>query len=269
MTTEFLAGIRERVLGSVRPLDGAALLDVGTGDGLIALAALDEVGPAGSVTFSDVSAALLARCRAQVSERALLDRARFVRCAAENLDGIADASVDVITTRSVLIYVADKPAAFGAFARALAPRGRLSLFEPINRLMYPEPPGRFLGYDVRAVDDLAAKVATQFAADPDAHQAMMGFDDRDLVSFALNAGFAHVRVETVISVAPGSVISPVSFDALLGAAPNPNAPTVREAIEAALGHADRSRFIDELHRAYQAGDCVRRWAGAYLTARLT
>ena len=102
----------------------------------------------------------------------------------------------------------------------------MSLFEPINRLMYPEPPGRFLGYDVRAVDDLAAKVATQFAADPDAHQAMMGFDDRDLVSFALNAGFAHVRVETVISVAPGSVMSPVSFDALLGAAPNPNAPTV-------------------------------------------
>jgi arsenite methyltransferase len=268
VTADFLAGIRERVLGSLRPLDGATVLDVGTGDGLIGLAALGEVGPAGSVIFSDVSAALLERCRAQVAERGLLDRARFVQCGAEDLHGIADVSVDAITTRSVLIYVADKPAAFAGFARALAPHGRLSLFEPINRLTYPEPPGRFLGYDVRAVDDLATKIAAQFAGDPDAHEAMMGFDDRDLLSFALDAGFSHVQVETVLSVTPGSVMSPVSFDALLGAAPNPNAPTVREAIEAALGHAEQSRFIDELHRAYLAGDCVRRWAGAYLTATL-
>jgi ubiquinone/menaquinone biosynthesis C-methylase UbiE len=268
VTAEFLAGIRERVLGSLRPLDGATILDVGTGDGLIGLAALGEVGPGGSVIFSDVSAALLERCRAQVSQRDLLDSARFVQCGAEELHGIADASVDVITTRSVLIYVADKPAAFAAFARVLAPHGRLSLFEPINRLMYPEPPGRFLGYDVHAVDDLAAKVTAQFAGDPEAREAMVGFDDRDLVSFAVDAGFASVRVERVISVTPASAMSPVSFDALLGAAPNPNAPTVREAIEAALGHAEQARFIDELHRAYRAGDGVRRWAGAYLTATL-
>ena len=53
-----------------------------------------------------------------------------------------------MTTRSVLIYVADKAAAFAAMYRVLRPGGRISLFEPINRLMFPEPPDRFWGYDV-------------------------------------------------------------------------------------------------------------------------
>ena len=61
---------------------------------------------------------------------------------AEDLTGIADASVDVLTTRSVLIYVAEKQHALAAFARVLRPHGRISLFEPINRLMFPEPADR-------------------------------------------------------------------------------------------------------------------------------
>jgi arsenite methyltransferase len=38
-----------------------------------------------------------------------------------------------LTTRSVLIYVADKAGAFREFHRVLRPGGRISLFEPINR----------------------------------------------------------------------------------------------------------------------------------------
>ena len=52
---EYLAPIRDRVLAGAAPLEGADVLDVGAGDGLIALAALDRVGPGGTVTFSDVS----------------------------------------------------------------------------------------------------------------------------------------------------------------------------------------------------------------------
>ena len=48
---------------------------------------------------------------------------------------MADGSVDVVTTRSVLIYVKDKAAALREFYRVLKPGGRVSLFEPINVLM--------------------------------------------------------------------------------------------------------------------------------------
>jgi arsenite methyltransferase len=119
-------------------LDGASLgasdtvLDVGTGDGLIAFGALDRLGPDGRVIFSHVSADVLEYCRAAVADAGDLRRSNFVRASADELTGIADASVDVVTTRSVLIYVANKAAAFTEFRRVLRPGGRVSIFEPIN-----------------------------------------------------------------------------------------------------------------------------------------
>lgn len=266
---EHLAGIRDRVLGHAGPLTGATVLDVGAGDGLIGLAALELVGPAGTVIFSDVSEALLDHCETQVRSRGLLDRARFVCTRAEDLAEVPDASVDVITTRSVLIYVADKPRAFAAFARVLRPGGRLSLFEPINRLMSPEPDHLFWGYEISPVADLATKVKTQFAGEAGDRLAMMGFDDRDLVKLALGAGFQRVHVECHIDVEPGSSMTPVSFDALLDSAPNPNAPTTREAITAALTEPEQDRFLSELRVAFEERRATRRMAGAYVAAQLT
>ena len=67
-----LDAIRDQVLdrASLRP--GDTLLDVGTGDGLIAVGALDRLGPSGRVIFSDISADLLELlpgrgCRTQAS----------------------------------------------------------------------------------------------------------------------------------------------------------------------------------------------------------
>jgi arsenite methyltransferase len=263
-----LGPVRDRVLGRAEPLDGAVLLDVGTGDGLIGLEALDRVGAHGRVIFSDVSAALLERCREAVAARGLSDRARFVRTRAEDLAGIPDASVDVITTRSVLIYVADKARAFAAFHRALRAGGRLSQFEPINRLMFPEPADRFWGYDVGAVADLADRVKAAFDARQDpAAAAMLDFDDRDLVRLAEVAGFDRVHLECHLDVDPDSPLRAVGLAALLDSAPNPLAPTLRECAGAALPEPERERFYAHLGRAIAGGDHVRRSAVAYLAAR--
>jgi ubiquinone/menaquinone biosynthesis C-methylase UbiE len=60
---------------------------------------------------------------------------------ADSLADIADASVDVVTTRSVLIYVKDKAAALREFYRVVRPGGRISIHEPINVLMHdPDRP---------------------------------------------------------------------------------------------------------------------------------
>src|SRR5918998_1655567 len=200
---EHLAPIRDRVLANAGPLEGVTLLDVGTGDGLIGVAALDRVGPSGAVIFSDVSSALLERCEEAVRARGSRERARFVVAHAEKLDGIADGSVDVITTRSVLIYVAEKADAFAEFHRTLRPGGRISLFEPINRQTFPEPPGRFWGYDVAAVADLADKVRATFEVlhDP-ASATMTDFDAGDLVRLAEEAGFTRVHCDCHIDVEP-------------------------------------------------------------------
>jgi arsenite methyltransferase len=193
------------VLGHAGPLHGATMLDVGTGDGLIGLEALERVGPRDSVIFSDISAALLEQSRHAVASRGLLDHEQFASTRAEDLAEIPDASVDVITTRSVLVYVADKAQAFAALHRVLRGGGRISR-EPINRLMFPEPPDRFWGHEITPVVDLAEKVKATFEdLQGPATAPMMNFDDRDLVHLAEAAGFERIHLERHIDVEPGSL----------------------------------------------------------------
>ena len=267
VTLEHLAPIRDRILDDAGPLEGATVLDVGSGDGLVGLEALERVGANGTVIFSDISDALLEQCRGAVAERGLSGRARFLRASAEDLAAIADGSVDVATTRSVLIYVTDKARAFAALERVLRPGGRISLFEPINRLMFPEPPDRFWGYDVGPVAELAAKVTATFAGIEDpATAAMTDFDDRDLVRLAESAGFARIHLECHIDIQPGSLMRDIDLDALLDRAPNPLAPSIRESIEAALTVPEQERFLDHLARVLAEDEPVRRSALAYLLA---
>jgi arsenite methyltransferase len=129
---ELLLPLRKRVLDNARIVPGEIVLDVGAGDGLIAFGALDRVGVEGRVIVSDVSDDLLSHTRSLATELGVEGRMSFVRAAAEDLSAIADASVDVVTTRSVLIYVDDKAAAFRAFHRVLKAGGRGWIMEPIN-----------------------------------------------------------------------------------------------------------------------------------------
>ena len=103
LLTELLYPVRDTVLDKAGLQPGDTVLDVGTGDGLIAFGAVDRLGPSGQVVFCDISGDLLDHCRAAAAAEGLLDRCRFVLASADSLDGIADASVDVVTTRSVLI----------------------------------------------------------------------------------------------------------------------------------------------------------------------
>jgi ubiquinone/menaquinone biosynthesis C-methylase UbiE len=267
ITLEHLAGVRDRVLEQAEPLDGATLLDVGTGDGLIGLEALERVGPNGRVIFSDISEALLQSTRDAVGARQALDRAQFVATPAETLAEIADASVDVATTRSVLIYVADKPQAFSALHRVLRPAGRISLFEPINRLMFPEPDDRLWGYDVSPVLDLAARVKARYSEirDP-AAEAMMDFDDRDLVRFARAAGFERIHLELHIDIEPGAHMRAIDIETLLDISPNPLAPTLREVLDTTLSASERERLLAHVECEVAEGTPVRRTAVAFLAA---
>ncbi|MGB6453797.1 MAG: methyltransferase domain-containing protein [Streptosporangiaceae bacterium] len=261
-----LLPVREDVLDRAALRPGDTLLDVGTGDGLIAFGALDRLGPAGRVIFSDVSADLLDHCRAVAATAGQLDRCAFVRAAADRLAGIEDASVDVVTTRSVLIYVADKAAAFTEFGRVLRPGGRISLFEPINVLMNDCGPALFFGYDVGPVAELAAKVDARFAdIQPADTDPMLNFDDRDLVRLAEQAGFEEVNLDLRVTVT--SWRSPAPWDRFLRSSPNPKVPPVGDVLAQALSPAELAAFTACLRPLVEAGRGETRRAVAYLAAR--
>jgi arsenite methyltransferase len=263
-----LQPIRDRVLDGAALTETDTLLDVGAGDGLVGSAALQRLGPQGRVVFSDVSRDLLMTCRQLAEQAGALDRCAFVDTAAEHLHGVDDASVDVVTTRSVLIYVVDKPAAFGAFARVLRRGGRISLFEPINRTMRRLNEDSLFGYDTRTIGELAGKVREVYdrMAPPDS--AMLNFDAADLVQLAVDAGFESVAASVEITGETRSWLGPTSMDRLRTARPNPNALTLGEAIDEALDDSERRELERHLRPQVEAGSGRFFNVGCFMTGQL-
>jgi arsenite methyltransferase len=255
-----LRKVRDGVLDHHLKLgDGAVLLDVGAGDGLIGFGALDRTAPTGRVIFSDISRPLLDRCRSLATEMGVSDRCDFVEARAEDLRPIADDSVDAVTTRSVLIYVADKTAAFREFHRVLEPGGRISLFEPINRYAV----GAFR-FDVAPVLDLAQRLRDFYRRlQPLDSDAMMNFDEHDLIAQCEAAGFVDLHLALHIFVRPAT---PQPWDRAMAIPGNPNIPAPREAIAQIFTAEEAARYEAHLRPQVEAGRGVLREAVAFLAA---
>jgi arsenite methyltransferase len=255
---------RDQILDKAQLQPGDTLLDVGAGDGLVAFGALDRLGSSGHVIFSDVSQDLLDHCRTAAGAEGVLSQCSFVQASADSLTAIADASVEVVTTRSVLIYVKDKAAALREFYRVLKPGGRMSLFEPINRLMR-DPPGWFSGYDLRPVAALVEKVGAVYdAIQPPDSDPMMDFDERDLVRQAENAGFPEIGLELRLSLK--ATTRPCAWETFLRASGNPLAPPIGEVLAQALNADESAALTAVLQPLVESGRGRERTVVAYLTA---
>jgi len=256
-----LAGVRDRVLDAACLSAGDHLVDVGCGEGLIGFGALAR--RVGRVTFSDISPDLLGFCRDAARDLGVSDRCDFVDASADNLVGISEASVDVVATRSVLIYVKDKRTAFAEFARVLRPGGRLSIFEPINRFAASSG-SAFLGNDLPGLGEITDKLRAVFEAiQPPGNDPMLDFDERDLFRLAEESGFYPVRLSLEAVAEP---LAPRDWDGFLNTSGNPNIPTLAEAMESALTDEERDRLTAELRPKVETGRGTWRMASAYLAA---
>jgi ubiquinone/menaquinone biosynthesis C-methylase UbiE len=257
-TLERLAPVRDRVLDDAHIRPGDVLLDVGCGDGLIGLGALDR---GARVIFSDVSAELLDDCRAIAGDEAEYRVA--------DVTDLGDLEADVVTTRSVLIYVPDKAQAFRELFRVLRPGGRLSIFEPINRFGLEERSGTYGFEDVTGVEELVARVVARMAAGEQQGglAGMVDFDERDLLTHAEAAGFVDIRLTLLAEITTESMIETRDWDIFLRSAPNPLAPTFGEAMDAALAPEERDRLTAVLRPQVEHGRGRTRIGRAYLNAR--
>jgi ubiquinone/menaquinone biosynthesis C-methylase UbiE len=257
--------VRDQILDRAALHPGDVLLDVGAGDGLIGFGAVERVSPGGRVIFSDVSADLMEVCRGLARSLGVDERCGFVIAGAEDLAPLDPLSVDVVTTRAVLIYVHSKPTAFAEFFRVLRPGGRISVYEPINRLMFPEPRGQFWGYDVGPIRDLADKVKASWNDDPERDSTLMDFDERDLFDYAEDAGFGEIHLELRREVTGRH--EPTSWEAFVATSPNPLAPSQGEVIGRALDTVEQLRFETYLRPLVEAGVRTRRRTVAHLWAQ--
>ena len=258
MTAELVTR-RDRILDAAHLAAGETLLDVGCGEGLVAFGALER---GASVVFSDISNDLLELCRQAADDLGVAERSRFVQTSADDLSPIDDESVDVVTTRSVLIYVGDKRRAFAEFFRVLRPEGRISLYEPINRFGLGSRD--FCGFDLNPVGDLGEKLLAVYEAiQPPDSDPMLDFDERDLFRLCEETGFYPISMTLEAELRP---LQPRSWESFLHASGNPKIPTLAEAMDEALSPAERELLVAHLRPLVERGDGSWRLAHCYLSA---
>jgi ubiquinone/menaquinone biosynthesis C-methylase UbiE len=231
-----LAKVRDRVLREARLRTGERVVDIGAGTGLLALEARRRVKRSGYVLALDISVDALAECRRRAD--AADSGAALGYAAADALRlPLASGSVDVVTTRSVLIYLDDKAAGVRELCRVLKPGGRASIFEPINEL------GDQVARRVRATgfyEPLQPEWG-EIRAYYDAHKqewwgTLVGWDERDLIGWFEAAGFSSVKLsyEYTAGIRPRPP-KKADIAAGLSARPNPNQPSYEEVAREVLG----------------------------------
>lgn len=263
----------DRVLDALSLRSDMTLLDVGTGDGLLALRAIERVGPGLRAVLTDISAPLLRRAQANASQRGVSQQCRFVEGTAEQLDGIDDVSIDAVGTRAVLAYVRDKPKALAEFMRVLKPGGRLSIAEPmlqddalnavaLRRIVDANGSGPNL-----AVMRLLHKWKSAQFPDTTAALALnplVNFSERDLFALVRDAGFQDIHLELHMDLRRAEGIPWATF---LASSPHPWAPTLNKILAENFSPEERVAFEHLLRPAVESGvdDSVERQV--FLTAR--
>jgi len=253
---------RERVIANAEIEAGDVVLDVGTGNGLIGFAALEHVGAEGRVIFSDISTDLLEECGRLAEELGVSERCEFVEASADALP-FDDDSVDIVTTRSVLIYLMDKEPAVREFHRVLRARGRLSIFEPINSFCREENLRRYYGLDVTPVRHLAEKIMAHWREAAD--HPLTNFDERDLLRWVRDAGFTKVRMDYQAEQRIERLTT--SAETFLNSSGNPLDPTPTEEMVEILEPEERAEFETFVRKTIATQPEIQRWlAGVFLRA---
>ena len=243
----------DRVLDGAQLAPGMTLADIGAGDGIVAFRAIERIGPSLRLILTDISAPMLRHAEMLSIERGIRERCTFLQCSAEHLPAIADASVDAVTTRAALAYVADKSAALREFHRVLRPGGRLSIAEPVfqddafaasalRTLLEAQAPG--------AIDRFTPLLHRWKSAQyPDTQEKIRNspianYSERDLIRWVQQAGFEAIHLELHIDIAPNIV---PSWDVFLRSTPHPLAPSL-SVILAEQFSAEERRYFEQVLR---------------------
>ena len=265
-----LGKIRDTILQNAELASGERVLDVGTGDGLLGFEALHQVGAEGHVTFDDISRDLI-RDASDFAAEAGVPNATFITDSADNLQSVSDGEENVVVMRAVLIYVKDKARCFREFHRVLAPGGRLSLCEPINRFgaIYVGLTERgdrkpmLYGYDLSGLGEIGERVIKRFGFGDLETSPMLNFDERDLMRWAREAGFTNVGITYSARIVAAPMAT--DWDFILQSAMNPNVPSLDEAL-GVLSASEREQFLAYLRRLVDKREGSHGSAECYLVA---
>src|ERR1700690_196626 len=262
----------DRVLDAAAIAPGMTLADIGTGDGAVAVRAIQRGGSTLRVLLTDISPALLTHVEARAVERGVREQCRFILCSAEQLAAVPGASVDGVTTRAVLAYVADKPAALREFLRILKPGGRLSIAEPVLQddafmaiALRIQLDSGTANRDDRFLPLLHRWKAAQF---PDTHEKLAttpiaNYSERNLFDYARRAGFNSIHLEFHIDLLP--TIN-TSWEVFLRGSPHPLAPPLSVILAEQFNPEERAHFEQVMRPIVETSEATNVHRIVYLSA---
>jgi arsenite methyltransferase len=248
----------DRVLDAAGLHPGMVLLDVGTGDAVVAIRALDRVGPSLRLVLLDVSAPLLERARATLDGLGQSAQCAFLQRSAESIHGLDDASIDAVTARAALAYVADKAAAVREFHRVLKPNGCVSIAEPVLRDegLNAIALRQLLESAGSAADPILRLIHRWKAAQfPDTQEKLSrspitNYSERQLLGYFQEAGFTDLHLELHIDVCR---MEGMAWDTFMDSSPHPLAPTLRTISTEQFTDDERSLFERSLRPWVESG----------------
>lgn len=262
----------DRILDAAALQPGMTLLDLGAGEGVVGLRAIERIGAELNIIMTDISQPLLDAAQAKAAAAGVLSQCRFLVAAADDLAPVPDASADVVTSRAVLAYVDKKARAFAESFRVLKPGGRLSIAEPLFRDEALDVIAMKRVLDQRAADVVEPVLpllhrwkATQFPDDEAGLErtAITNYTERDFVRYARETGFTDVHLELHIDV---RTARPMPWEVFLNKSPHPLAPTLKDVLSQKFSPAERQIFEQALRPRLQAGGNISIERMIYLTA---
>ncbi|MBS1552325.1 MAG: methyltransferase domain-containing protein [Bacteroidetes bacterium] len=235
MALAHVKAIAQKIIERADISESHVVLDIGAGDGLLGLSALERLGSSGKLILSDFSEHALAIPKEIFKEKKINDsRVQFLISSAEKLS-LPSNSIDRVLMRAVLLYIEKKQDAFDEIYRILIPGGIAVILDPINKRNLEFGGNYFRGYSLDiepllSVKSFLLKIFKELSNY--IPESFCNYTEHDLVHYCIKSGFNEIRLEYYASYNKQSKYA--SSKAFFDIATNPHSPTLRESMKKVL-----------------------------------
>ncbi len=241
-TMNWLQVVRDNVLLRANIKEGETVLDIGTGTGLLAFKALEQLNGTGMMIFSDKFKDCLDSCEEFLKSQGITSGYKMLNSPAESLD-LQDNSVDKAMCRSVLVHIVDKQPAINEIYRVLKKGGHFCCFEPIIRsntryweLTNPE--------NIRNYEAFK-NAENEFMSDM--NDAMCNFDENSIAKNLEMVGFDDGTVDS--DVIPSTYVANADMvDKWFTTPPSPDRPTMKERFLSYFDEETVNNYVEDVKK---------------------